>query len=111
MNPSPRYIAPEICEKGRVFAIFAHQTGPEKVTAASRRSHRSGFSPKVRLVVRFQEPARAALLWVLHARRARASLVALLHAFKSLFKLRDEGSFAGLETTATQDAPEKTSAR
>src|SRR6476661_2492847 len=40
----------------------------------------------------------------------KASLV-LLYALESLFKLRDQRSFAGLETIASHDAPEKIAAR
>jgi hypothetical protein len=37
----------------------------------------------------------------------RAGLLMLLHALESFFKLRDQRSFAGLETVATHDAPQK----
>src|SRR4029077_6886014 len=42
--------------------------------------------------------------------RAPRSLV-LLHALESLFKLRDQRSFAGLETVASHDAPKITATR
>src|ERR1017187_1622103 len=53
------YVAPEIWGKGRLFAVFPQQTGPEKMAAELRHSRCSGFSPGPPLVVRFQEPARA----------------------------------------------------
>jgi hypothetical protein len=51
------YVVPEISEKGRLFAVFPQQTGPEKMAAALRRSRSRGFSPEPPLVIRFQEPA------------------------------------------------------
>src|ERR1039458_7465303 len=39
---------------------------------------------------------------VTRAARARAILVVPLHALKSLFKFRDQGSFAGLETRSEE---------
>src|ERR1700681_2911144 len=45
------------------------------------------------------------------ARRARANLLVLLHALESLCKLRDQWSFAGLETALSHDAPEKIASR
>ena len=38
-------------------------------------------------------------------------LLVLLHALESLLKLRDQRSFAGLETVASHDAPEKIATR
>src|SRR5439155_22087108 len=40
-----------------------------------------------------------------------ANLLVLLHALESLFKLRDQRSFAGLKTAASHDAPEKIATR
>jgi hypothetical protein len=53
------YVAREIRVKGRRFATFATQTGPEKMTYERLRSRSRGFSPEPAMVVRFQEPARA----------------------------------------------------
>ena len=39
--------------------------------------------------------------------QTKGHLLVLLHALESLFKLRDQRSFAGLETVASHDAPEK----
>jgi hypothetical protein len=44
-------------------------------------------------------------------RRERAALLVLLDALKSLFKLRDQRSFAGLQTVASHHAPEKIAIR
>ena len=46
-----------------------------------------------------------------NGQHARASLLVLLHALESLFKFCDQRSFAGLETAASHDAPEKTATR
>jgi len=44
--------------------------------------------------------------WRCASRSTRVqSLLVLLHALESLFKLRDQGSFAGLETVASHHAP------
>jgi hypothetical protein len=45
----------EVHEKGRIFAAFPTQTGPEKMTRERLRPHWRGFSPEPSLVVRFQE--------------------------------------------------------
>ena len=45
------------------------------------------------------------------SRRMKGHLLVLLHALESLFKLRDQRSFAGLETLASHDAPEKIATR
>src|ERR1039458_1452083 len=55
----PCYVVPEISEKGRVFAVFSRETGPEKIIDERPCSRCSGFSPEPTLVVRFQEPAQA----------------------------------------------------
>src|ERR1039458_6960042 len=52
-------VVPEISEKGRVFAVFPRETGPEKIIDERPCSRCSGFSPEPTLVVRFQEPAQA----------------------------------------------------
>jgi hypothetical protein len=44
-------------------------------------------------------------------RSVRASLLVLLYALESLFKLRNQRNFAGLETVASHDAPEKIATR
>jgi hypothetical protein len=43
--------------------------------------------------------------------RACSTLLVLLHALESLFKLQDQRSLAGLETVASYDAPEKIALR
>ena len=43
--------------------------------------------------------------------QTKRRLLVLLHALESLFKLRDQRCFAGLETVASHHAPEKSAAR
>src|ERR1700690_4496358 len=53
------YVAPEISEKGRLFAVSPQQAGLEKMANELRHSRCSGFSPEPPWAVRFQEPSRA----------------------------------------------------
>ncbi len=56
-------------------------------------------------------PSAVRLLRLRFGQRVRARLLVLLHTLESLFKLRDQRSFVGLETVACHDAPEKIASR
>ena len=60
---------------------------------------------------RLGEPERFACSTSLPAQRRAPRSLVLLYALESLFKLRDQRSFAGLETVASHDAPKITATR